>query len=214
MFSFSKYVFIMPAIMTWTHSHTDIPVHHRKIIKSSFCHYTIKNFIDVFIDFQMISPSGFNGDISSPVAPRWQRHHTAPLVSSGPTLCVYELVCYRGEKLEASIVPAATKPDMKHSPQTPVRFTPPPFTPSNQHGGLGGGKTRGRKTSIRKQRLTGDTTPPILLVHPQQAEHRAPSPALCLALICQLEETHTYIAYMYSSSQRSCMCVCVSRHFM
>lgn len=129
MFSFSKYVFIMPAIMTWTHLHTDIPVHHRKIIKSSFCHYTIKNVIDVFIDFQMISPSGFNGDISSPVASRWQRHHTAPLVSSGPTLCVYELVCYRGEKLEASIVPAATKPDMKHSPQTPVRFTPPPLHP-------------------------------------------------------------------------------------
>ena len=84
--------------MTWTHSHTDIPLHHRKIIKSSFCHYTIKNFIDVFIDFQIISPSGFNGDISSPVASRWQCHHTAPFIFIGPhALCLWTRVLQRRE---------------------------------------------------------------------------------------------------------------------
>lgn len=62
--------------------------------------------------------------------------------------------------LEMSTMPAATKPRMKPSPQNPCQVhSSPPSPSSNQHGGGKTGGLRGRKTSIRTQRLTGGTPP-------------------------------------------------------
>lgn len=175
----------------------------KKANKSIFCLYIIRTFIVCFIDFQMFSLSASNRHISSfstlalllHLVPRVTADSITtqrPFFSSGPTICVYERMCYIRDEHHAS----GNKASYETLPSKPLSGPLlPPSPSSNQHGGGKTGGLRGRKTSIRTQRLTGGTPPPS---HPPPSAGRAPGPehrslSGYRALMCQLEEpTHTY----------------------
>lgn len=139
-----------------------------------------------------------------------QRYHTAH--SSHQAQCVVMKAC---ATLDARIRPAATKADMKPPPQIPSGPLLPPFDLLHRAWGRKDGRLRGRKTSIRTQRMTGGS--PLLLRQPPQAEHGG----LCLAteLVRASWRKHTHTrAHLTGGHPRELICqglyprVCVSRH--
>lgn len=112
-------------------------------------------------------------------------------------LCSWACVQQRWAQSETSIVPVATKP---HTCRlwNPVMSTPPPHpTTSSSSNQLGGGKMEGWEAEKLQLGHKGWQEGPPPPLHPcfTETEHQGPEhPSLSgyRALMCQLEETHTF----------------------
>lgn len=97
----------------------------------------------------------------------------------------------------------------------PLKFTPtPPFSLLRRAWGRKDGRLRGRKTSIRTQRMTGRS--PLLLRQPPHAEHGG----LCLPQSSYVPAGGSTHTFNKRASPRAHLpgfvsaCVCMSRHLM
>lgn len=115
-----------------------------------------------------------------------------PLSFTSAIMCnVSEHMCYRAGESEGSIMPVATKPHVK-----PL-LVHPPFILLQPAGGEGKtGGLRSRKTSIRTQRQTGGTPPPIPSSPPNLgSQHTGPPAVLFVSLLSSnMRAQHAHVS--------------------